>query len=125
MSVFVDTTILVDLLCGRDGAVALSRSTGLGGAWQASEITRLDVLAGMRPRERRATADVLSLITWHDIDQEVAEAAGEPGRAWLPSHPTIDAADLAITATATLRHLPLLTLNVRRFPMMKDLSAPY
>lgn len=125
MSVLVDTSVFVDLLRGRDGAVALARSTGIRGVWQASEITRLELLAGMRPRERRETADVLSLTTWHDVDQEVAEKAGELGRRWLPSHRTIDAADLAIAATAQLRHLPLMTLNIKHFPMMEGLTAPY
>lgn len=125
MSVLVDTTILIDLLRGRPGAAALARTTGVRGAWEASEITRLEVLAGMRSNERVKTVNLLSLLTWHPVDREIAEAAGELGRTWLPSHHTIDAADLAIAATAELRYLPLLTLNIKHFPMLSDLRAPY
>jgi predicted nucleic acid-binding protein len=43
----------------------------------------------------------------------------------LPSHHSIDSADLAIAATAIQNRLRLLTLNVRHFPMFTDLASPY
>ncbi|MHB1172087.1 MAG: PIN domain-containing protein [Lacisediminihabitans sp.] len=43
---------------------------------------------------------LLSTLVWHPVDAEVAEEAGALGRRWLPSHHTIDGADLAIAATA-------------------------
>ncbi len=47
------------------------------------------------------------------------------GREWLPSHHTIDSADLAIAATAVCTNARLLTRNVKHFPMFTDLQAPY
>lgn len=64
-------------------------------------------------------------LLWHPVDADVAEKAGELGRAWLPSHHAIDSADLAIAATAALINGRLLTLNVRHFPMFAGLSRPY
>ena len=52
----------------------------------------------MRPAEEDQTRSLLTMV-WHAVDSEVAEEAG----AWvevLPSHHTIDSADLAIAATA-------------------------
>jgi predicted nucleic acid-binding protein len=59
------------------------------------------------------------------VDAEVAEEAGALGRQWLPSHHTIDSADLAIAATVILNRSSLLTRNIRHFPMFADLNLPY
>ncbi len=71
----------------------------------ASEITRLDVLAGMRPSEEEATRALLSVLEWHSVDTNGAR--------------------LAIAATAIRLAARLLTRNVRHFPMSPTLRAPY
>jgi hypothetical protein len=60
----------------------------------------LEVLAGMQPAEKDGTRLLLSTLVWHPVDAEVAEEAGALSREWLPSHHTIDSAELAIAATA-------------------------
>ena len=85
----------------------------------------MEVLAGMRPREEAATRALLAVLTWHPLDDRVAEVAGDLGRRWLPSNRGIDSADLAIASTAVLLDAALLTRNVKHFPMFSDLSAPY
>lgn len=79
----------------------------------------------MRPTEEDDTRALLSTLVWHPVDAEIAEEAGALGRQWLPSHHTIDSADLAIAATAVRTDARLLTRNVRHFPMLSDLQAPY
>ena len=91
----------------------------------ASEMTRLEILAGMRASEEQGTRSLLSTFVWHPVDAEVAEQAGTLGRRWLPGHHTIDGADLAVAATVILTSSRLLTLHVRHFPMFTDLHAPY
>jgi predicted nucleic acid-binding protein len=125
MSVLVDTSVLVDYLRGRQEAVELLEHQRVQAPLHASEITRLEVLAGMRPPEEDATRKLLGTLIWHQVDTTVAEQAGVLGRRWLPSHHTIDSADLAIAATAMHNGLRLLTRNIRHFPMFDDLRAPY
>jgi predicted nucleic acid-binding protein len=125
VTVLVDTSVLVDYLRGRPEAGTLLTAERAAGALHASEITRLEVLAGMRPKEHAATRSLLASLRWHPVDEAVAERAGALGRAWLPSHHAIDAADLAIAATAELLEARLLTLNVRHFPMVAGLTRPY
>ncbi len=79
----------------------------------------------MRPREERATRALLGALTWHPVDEPLAELAGELGRRWLPGHGGIDSADLAIAATAVALDAALLTCNVRHFAMFSGLKAPY
>ncbi len=125
MNALVDTSILIDYLRGRPEAAEVLERERVAGPLQASEITRLEVLAGMRPAEASATRTLLSTLTWHPVDADVTEAAGALGRQWLPGHHTIDGAGLAIAATALRIESRLLTRNVRHFPMFPDLTAPY
>ncbi|UUT35729.1 type II toxin-antitoxin system VapC family toxin [Microbacterium elymi] len=125
MTVVVDTSILIDVLRGELAAAAVLRKARASGPLQASEVTRLEVLAGMRPREEDATRALFAAFTWHSMDGRIAEIAGELGRQWLPGNRGIDSADLAIAATAVALDAGLLTRNVKHFPMFSGLSAPY
>ena len=125
MTVLVDTSVIIDYLRGRAAAVGRLETERSQDVLHASEITRVEVLAGMRPAEEDATRSMLSTLAWHPVDARVAEDAGELGRRWLPSHEAIDAADLVIAATATLVGARLLTMSVRHFPMFPGLAPAY
>ncbi|MPV37144.1 PIN domain-containing protein [Georgenia subflava] len=125
MTVVVDTSVLVDVLRGEQAAVAVLRRARSAGPLHASEVTRLEVLAGMRAQEEGATRALLDVLTWHPLDQTLAELAGELGRQWLPGNRGIDSADLAIAATTAALGARLLTRNIRHFPMFEGLTSPY
>jgi predicted nucleic acid-binding protein len=125
MTVLVDTSVIVDFLRGHHGAEEALESARLNSPLHASEMTRLEVLAGMRSNEEGGTRALLSIFNWHPVDALIAERAGELGRRWLPSHRSIDGADLAIAATAMVIGSQLLTCNVKHFPMFADLRKPY
>jgi hypothetical protein len=125
VTAFVDTSVLIDYLRGHPGAAVLLERERAAAPLHASEVTRLEVLAGMRATEEEATRSLLSTLVWHPVDADVADEAGALGRRWLGSHHTIDGADLAIAATAIRVGARLLTRNVRHFPMFEDLRLPY
>lgn len=125
MTVVVDTSILIDVLRGEQAAAAVLREARDTGPLHASEVTRLEVLAGMRAREEDATRALLQAFTWHPLDEKLAEIAGELGRQWLPGNRGIDSADLAIAATGIALSARLFTRNVKHFPMFLGLRAPY
>lgn len=122
---FVDTSVLIDHLRGRAEATRVLEECRRGGVLHASEITRLEILVGVRTSEASATQALLSTLQWHPVTTEVASVAGELGREWLPGNRGIDAADLAIAASARLVDAELLTCNVKHFPMIPDLQPPY
>lgn len=124
-AVLVDTSVIIDYLRGHHGAEGVLERARVSTPLHASEITRLDVLSGMRLGEEVATRSFLSTFVWHSVDDLIAERAGELGRQWLSSHRSIDSADLAIAATAIVAECKLLTCNVKHFPMFKDLRKPY
>lgn len=125
MTVLVDTSVLIDYLRGNQSAADLLEQERAAEPLHASEITRLEILAGMRTSEEEGTRSLMSTLVWHPVDEDVAEQAGALGRLWLPSHHTIDSADLAVAATAIGIGARLATRNVRHFPMFPNLHAPY
>jgi hypothetical protein len=125
MTALVDTSVVIDYLRGHPGAAELLEAERAASPLHASEITRVEVLAGMRPEEEEGTRSLLSTLIWHPVDSEVAEEAGALGRKWFPGHQAIDSADLAIAATALRVDARLLTKNVRHFPIFAALRAPY
>jgi len=125
VSVLADTSVLIDVLRGDVAAAQVLRTARAAGPLHASEVTRLEVLAGMRPAEEVATRALLAVFTWHSLDERIADIAGELGRRWLPGNRGIDAADLAIAATAVLLDAQLFTKNTKHFPMFPGLVAPY
>jgi len=123
MSVVLDTTVLVDHL--RGSSLAGEYIATLGAPPSCSELTRIEILRGLRSDERRGAERLFALIIWVPVDKEVARRAGELGRRWRRSHPGIGVPDLAIAATAELLEAQLGTLNIKHFPMFEGLRAPY
>lgn len=123
MSVVLDTSVLVDAL--RQSEAALEYLSGLDARPSASEITRVEILQGVRSAERRGTERLLASLDWVPVDEVVARHAGRLGRAYRASHPGLGAADLVIAATAVVADLLLATRNVRHFPMFQGLRSPY
>lgn len=124
--IVVDTSVLIDHLRGHEPATELI-DTGLarGEPVLASEVTRIELLAGMRSHERRQTRALIQSLEWAAVDGPVAEAAGELARQFRQSHPGIGVADYVIAATVKLRTADLWTLNVRHFPMLPALEPAY
>ena len=123
MNVVLDTSVLVDHL--RASTPATEYLAGLEGRPACSEISRIEVLQGLRSAERQAAARLFAVIEWVPVTEVIARRAGELGRKWRRSHPGIGVADLAIAATAEQLAATLATQNLKHFPMFKGLRAPY
>lgn len=125
MTAVVDSSVIIDVLRGEPAAATILRKARASGRLHASEVTRLEVLAGMRPPEEPETRALLGIFVWHPMDEELAELAAALGRQWLPGNRGIDSADLAIAATAIKLDTRPLTRNIKHFPMFEGLSPPY
>jgi predicted nucleic acid-binding protein len=123
LSVVLDTSVLVDHL--RASPEASRYLLGLEDRPACSEISRIEVLQGLRSAERRAAEQLFALVQWVPLDDEIARRAGALGRTWRRSHAGIGVADLAIAATAEHLGAGLATRNVKHFPMFEGLRPPY
>lgn len=90
-----------------------------------SEVTRVEILRGLRTFERTAAERWFAKIDWVPLDESIARRAGELGRRWRGSHRGIGAPDLIVAATAEYLGADLATHNVRHFPMFEGLRSPY
>lgn len=123
MSMLLDTSVVIDILRARPAAVGYSRS--LAAPPTCSELTRVEVMRGLRSPERRTAERLFGSFDWASVDEPIARRAGELGRTWRRSHQGIATADLVIAATAEELGLELATLNTKHFPMFKGLRPPY
>jgi predicted nucleic acid-binding protein len=123
VSALWDTSVVIDLLRGHPPSIAYARA--LSEPPSCSEITRVEVLRGLRSDERRATERLFATISWLLVDEPIARRAGDLGRRFRRSHAGIATADLIIAATAEEHDLELATLNVKHFPMVRGLRPPY
>lgn len=122
----LDTTVAVDYLRGRTQAAELVEGLiGEGHVLIASEIVRLELLAGVREQARTALEFFCSALSWVPVVEEVARAAGELARHYRATHPGIDDPDYLIAATALILDAELLTTDVKHFPMLEELEPAY
>ena len=123
MRVVLDTTILIDHLRGSSAAGAYLGS--LADRPACSEVTRIEVITGLRSADLRSAEVLFALIEWVPLEESIARRAGDLGRRFRASHSGIDAADLAVAGTAQHLGAALATGNVKHFPMFPGLTAPY
>jgi predicted nucleic acid-binding protein len=122
----LDTTVAIDHLRGADSAVDLLRQlveeeeTVL-----ASEVTRFELLAGVRDDELEALEEFSSALSWVPVDEGVSRTAGLLARKHRGAHSRIDDVDYLVAATALFLDAELLTTNARHFPMLAGLRSPY
>ncbi len=119
----VDTTVIIDILRGFQPAIEWVES--IERRFVASEVTRIEVLQGLRSHERGAAERAFAALRWIAVDESIARRAGELGRRWRRSHRSLSLADLVIGSTAIEFGAELATSNVRHYPMLPNLRPPY
>jgi predicted nucleic acid-binding protein len=126
VTIVVDTSVLVDHLRGdRRAHAALAAAFQAGHGLVGSVLTRVEVLAGVRPGEEAATHRLLALFAWIAVDEAIADRAGELGCQYRRSHPGVDPVDLVIAATVEQLGAELWTRNLKHFPMLAQVRDPY
>ena len=122
----LDTTVAIDHLRGAESAVDLLRQlVEEDETFLASEVTRFELLAGVRDDEFEALEEFFSALSWVPVDEGVTRTAGLLARKHRRAYSGIDDVDYLVAATALFLDAELLTTNVRHFPMIAGLRSPY
>lgn len=119
----IDTTVPIDILRGYPPAVGWAGSVEQ--RLVASELTRVEILRGLRSHERAAAERLFAGLGWIEVTESIARRAGDLDRTWRRGHPGLGTVDLVIAATAIELDAQLATSNVRHFPMFEALQPPY
>lgn len=126
MIIVVDADVLIGVLRGGPGAIqAIIDAKRRADRLLSLTPVRAEVLRGLLPGEEVATTRLVNLVDWVAVDVELADRAGELGRAYRRSHQGIDVVDLLLAAAVERFGAELLTRNVRHFPMFPDLRPAY
>ena len=119
----IDTDVLIDYLRGQADAVAYIES--LTNPLLISVVTVAELYSGVREgEERKALETFISAFEQIPISEEIAAKGGLYRRDYSKSH-KVGLADALIAATAQVRGATLVTLNVKHFPMLTSVEAPY
>jgi len=119
----LDTDVLIDFLRGQPQAVQLMEDTDC--EFHVSAVSVAELYVGVRDgREREVLDQLMGLLRTIEISTEIARQAGLWRREYGKSHGT-GIIDALIAACADASQIPLATLNVKHFPMLPRVSAPY
>ena len=119
----LDTDVLIDFLRGQPQAVQLMEDTDC--EFHVSAVSVAELYVGVRDGQEREVLDqLMGLLRTIEISTEIAQQAGLWRREYGKSHGT-GIIDALIAACADASQIPLATLNVKHFPMLPRVSAPY
>jgi hypothetical protein len=124
--ILVDSDVLIAHLRG----VARARTWLLEarertGPLAVSVVSVAEITGGMRSNERREVWRLLGSMHVEGVNEVIARRAGELMRRFRRSHAHIGLGDYLIAGTVEVLGFELATLNVRHFPMLKGLRAPF
>jgi predicted nucleic acid-binding protein len=118
----IDTDVLVDFLRGFPVAIEYIKTHSEDIIISAISVAEL--YAGVKDSEREQLDALISLFEVIPITQEIAVTGGLLKQQYFKSH-GVGLADAIIAATSISINATLKTLNIRHFPMLKGLKAPY
>ena len=117
-SLLLDTTVLIDVLRGRPGAVErLRQDAGSGDAPWTCAINVEETVRGLRPSEAEAAQLLFDGLRIAPLGREQGELAGEWRRAFAARGVTLAQADCLVAAAAVGVGARLATGNPKDFPM--------
>jgi predicted nucleic acid-binding protein len=123
MILLLDTTVLIDLLRGRENyRTLLADLVKSGHTLVTAAINVAEVYAGMRPNEQGRTEFLLASVDCFPTTHAVARRAGNLKREWAARGRTLSLPDMIIAATALEHDLVLMTENRKDFQMIRGLE---
>ena len=114
----LDTSVIIDALNGkRNRVLLLMELVEQGHLLACCAINVTEVYAGMRSHEETRTSELLESFQYFPIAWPVARLAGLLKRDYGRKGITLATTDVTIAALAMHHQLPLITDNVKHYPM--------
>ena len=117
-TILLDSTVIFDALNGkRRRREYLDQVLAEGNLLACCPVNITEVYAGLRGHELQPTRRFLQSLEFLPVTAEIAESAGLMRRDWGRRGRTLSFPDVTIAAVAIYYRTPLLTDNVKDFPM--------
>ena len=121
--IVIDTDITIDFLRGEKRAIALFKSKSEFISFSA--ITVAEIYSGIRTnKEEREIERLFSIFPVITTTHDIACLAGKLVKQYRLSH-NVEIPDAIIAATCLISDAELNTLNIKHYPMFKDIKPPY
>ena len=118
MKILLDTSVLIDVLRGRNNRRSLLANLLRDGhSLTTSVLNVAEVYAGMRPGEEARTGEFLSGLECFELHESTARVAGQLKNSWAKKGRTLTLADTIVAAIAIENRCTLFTDNRKDFPM--------
>ncbi len=122
-NILIDTDIVIDFLRGNKKAVSFFK-TNLDSIY-FSAITVAEIYSGIKGKKEEIEVERLfSIFPVIETSKNIAMEAGKLVKQYRPSH-SVEIPDAIIAATCLLSDMELNTLNIKHYPMFKELKPPY
>ena len=122
-NILIDTDIVIDFLRGDKQAILFLKTHA--DAICFSAITVAEIYAGIKGKKEESEVERLfSIFPVIATTREIALEAGKLVKQFRPSH-SVEIPDGVIAATCIVYGAELRTLNIKHYPMFKDLKPPY
>jgi predicted nucleic acid-binding protein len=116
--VLLDSTVLIDYLCGQPAVDRIRQLLTGGDTVATSAVNVEELVRGMRPSETDVVDALLEGLVVIPVDEAVARLSGR----WRAAHAkrgiTVHQADCLVAATASVHGALLCTGNPKDFPML-------
>jgi predicted nucleic acid-binding protein len=118
MTYLLDSNVIIDSLNSRkDRPRLLAELAGRGILLACCSVNVTEVYMGMRVGEEAKTERLLHSLEFYPVSWEAARLAGDLFRQWQRKGQTLALSDVTIAAVAIANRLPLMTDNLKHFPM--------
>jgi len=122
--VIIDSDVIIEVLRGNTKTTAwLRKVRDSGSAIRYSPVTRAEIRAGARVRERAAISALFESLAVLSIEASTGDLAGDQLSRFARSH-SVQLGDALIAATALELGEELATFNAKHFPGLKRILAP-
>jgi predicted nucleic acid-binding protein len=122
--VIIDSDVIIEILRGNSKTGAWLRRKRAGGTLiRYSPISRAEIRAGARPRERGVISALFASFTVLPVEAATGDLAGDQLARFAGSH-GVQLGDALIAAAALEHGDDLATFNTRHFPGVKRIVTP-
>ena len=119
----LDTDVLIDFLRGNKHAISYFRTNYEFICFSA--ITVAEIFSGIRgKKEETEVQRLFAIFPIIETTKEIGQEAGKLVKTYRPSH-SVEIPDAIIAATCLKSNLELVTLNIKHYPMFRNLQPPY